>query len=184
MNVEKFCQEHIKGYYEITENGIGVGEDVNLFDKNLYNLPQFYYTGGYFTCGFNKLTELQGIPSLSIGEWFGCSINKISQLIVPKHLDDSLYCHYNKITSLGKLDRIYGNFWCDNNQLKSTKDIPKVDDELWLYNNPLPQQLLKYIDNQELIKQIIEYQVDFRIWDEDESLNIKNWDFMIKEMEI
>ncbi len=184
MNVEKFCQEHIKGYYEITENGIMVDEDVKLSGKNLYNIPQFYYTGGCFTCGFNKLTELQGIPSLSIGEWFGCSRNKISQLIVPKYLDNSLYCRYNKITSLGKLDRIYGEFYCDNNQLKSTKDIPRVDNYLSLYSNPLPQQLLKYINNQELLKQIIEYQIDFRIWDEDESLNIKNCDFMIKEMEI
>ncbi len=184
MNVEKFCQEYIKGYYEITENGIMVDEDVDLSFKNLYNLPQFYYTGGYFNCAVNKLTDLQGIPSLSIGESFGCSRNKVSQLIVPKHLDSHLYCSFNKITSLGKLDRIYGEFYCSNNQLKSTKDIPKVDDELYLHNNPLPQQLLKYINNAELIKQIIEYQVDFRIWNEDESLNLKNWDFMVKEMEI
>ncbi len=184
MNVEKFCQEHIKGYYEITENGIMVDEDVNLYDKNLYNLPQFYYSGGYFRCNWNKLTELQGIPSLSIGEWFSCNNNKISQLIVPKHLDNSLYCWGNKITSLGKLDRIYGEFYCSTNNLKSTKDIPRVGNGLWLSNNPLPQQLLKYINNQELIKQIIEYQVDFRIWNEDESLNLKNWDFMVKEMEI
>ncbi len=184
MNIEKFCEQYIKGYYEITENGIMVDENVNLCDRNLYNLPQFYYTGGYFNCSVNKLTNLQGIPSLSIGEWFGCSANKISQLIVPKHLDNDLYCRYNKITSLGKLDHIYGKFWCNNNQLKSTKDVPRVDNRLLLFNNPLPQQLLKYINNQELIKQIIEYQVDFRIWNEDESLNLKNWDFMIKEMEI
>ncbi len=161
-----------------------VDEDANLYDRNLYNIPQFYYTGGYFHCGSNNLTDLQGIPSLSIGESFGCSRNKVSQLIVPTHLDNHLSCWGNKITSLGKLDRIYGYFLCNNNQLKSTKDIPKVDDELYLHNNPLPQQLLKYIDNQELIKQIIEYQVDFRIWNEDESLNIKNWDFMVKEMQI
>ncbi len=184
MNVEKFCEKYIIGYYEITENGIGVDEDVNLLDKNLHNLPQFYYTGGCFSCGGNNLTDLQGIPSLSIGEWFGCVGNGISQLIVPEHLDNHLYCYNNKITSLGKLDRIYGGFSCDSNKLKSTKDIPRVDDILWLSNNPLPQQLLKYINNQELIKQIIEYQVDFRIWNEDESLNIKNWNFMVKEMEI
>ncbi len=184
MNVEKFCQEHIKGYYEITENGIGVDDDVNLIGKNLYNLPQFYYTGGYFTCGCNHLTDLQGIPSLSIGEYFGCTDNKVSQLIVPTHLDNHLSCWGNKITSLGKLDRIYGEFNCSNNELKSTKDIPRVDNGLWLFNNPLPQQLLKYINNEELLKQIIEYQVDFRIWNEDESLNIKNWNFMVKEMEI
>ncbi len=130
MNVEKFCKKHIKGYYEITENGIGVGEDVDLYDKNLYNLLQFYYTGGYFHCGVNKLTDLQGIPSLSIGEWFVCSANKISQLIVPEHLDNNLYCTDNKITSLGKLDRIYGRFYCSNNQLKSTKDVPRIDDVL------------------------------------------------------
>ncbi len=184
MNVEKFCQEYIKGYYEITENGIGVGEDVDLYNKNLYNLPQFYYTGGYFECGWNELTDLQGIPSLSIGEWFDCNNNKISQLIVPEYLDNHLYCSFNEITSLGKLDRIYGRFYCSTNNLKSTKDIPRVDSELYLINNPLPQQLLKYRNNQELIKQIIEYQVDFRIWNEDESLNIKNWNFMVKEMEI
>ncbi len=184
MNMEKFCEKYIKGYYEITENGIGVGEDVNLSNKNLYNLPQFYYTGGYFNCAWNNLTDLQGIPSLSIGEWFGCSYNKISQLIVSKHLDNHLYCRNNKITSLGKLDRIYGEFYCSTNKLKSTKDIPRVDNRLYLSDNPLPRQLLKYIKNQELLKQIIEYQVDFRIWNEDESLNLKNWDFMIKEMEM
>ncbi len=184
MNVEKFCQEYIEGYYEITENGIMVDENVNLSSKNLYNLPQFYYTGGYFTCGWNNLIDLQGIPSLSIGGYFNCSCNKISQLIVPEYLDNDLYCSVNKIISLGKLDRIYGYFSCDSNNLKSTKDIPRVDDTLYLYNNPLPQQLLKYRNNQELLKQIIEYQVDFRIWNEDESLNIKNWNFMVKEMEI
>ncbi len=184
MNVEKFCEKYLEGYYEITENGIGVGEDVNLWDKNLYNLPQFYYSGGYFDCGSNHLTDLQGIPSLSIGEHFDCSSNKVSQLIVPEHLDNNLYCSFNKITSLGKLDRIYGEFYCNSNQLISTKDIPRVDSVLLLHNNPLPQQLLKYINNQELLKQIIEYQVDFRIWNEDESLNLKNWNFMVKEMEI
>ncbi len=184
MNVEKFCEKYIKGYYEITENGIMVDEYVYLYNKNLHNLPQFYYTGGYFNCNLNELIDLQGIPSLSIGEWFGCGRNKISQLIVPEYLDGNLYCHSNKITSLGKLNRIYGKFHCDNNQLKSTKDIPRVDDYLYLINNFLPRQLLKYIKNQELLKQIIEYQVDFRIWNEDESLNLKNWNFMIKEMEI
>ncbi len=184
MNIDKFCQEHIKGYYEITENGIMVDEDVDLFCKNLYNIPQFYYTGGYFECAWNNLTDLQGIPSLSIGEYFSCSSNEISQLIVPKYLDNNLYCGFNGIISLGKLDRIYGYFNCGRNNLKSTKDVPRVDNRLYLINNPLPQQLLKYINNQELIKQIIEYQVDFRIWNEDESLNIKNWNFMVKEMQI
>lgn len=129
---------------------IDINGDVNLYDRNIKELPKYIQFGtveGIFTCANNKLTSLRGCPRI-VNKSFNCSFNNLTSLKeAPTKVDGSFYCNNNKLVSLegapkeiganfdcsfnklvslkGTPREIKGNFQCNNNNLTSLKEAPK-----------------------------------------------------------
>src|SRR5690606_7545334 len=107
QEIKSICDRYNIQNWELNrETGrVDVRGDVDLSGKNLKELPlKFGRVDGYFYCGSNQLTSLEGGPN-SVGGHFSCS--------------------YNQLTSLeGSPNSVGGGFYCNNNQLTSLKGGP------------------------------------------------------------
>ena len=83
--------------------------------------------GGNFGCRGNRITSLEGAPSIVNG-YFDCSSNKLTSLEgCPKKIKGAFYCSNNQLTSLeGCPEEIGFNFTCHTNNLVSLEGCPKV----------------------------------------------------------
>ena len=105
---------YIKNYIINNKGEIDVNGDVNLCGYYLTELPHYIQFGtvkGGFSCVFNQITTLKGMP------------REIS-----KHFDRN----YNKLTSLdGVPKKIGGAFFCNSNKTQFTEDdVNKVCKEV------------------------------------------------------
>jgi len=95
--------------------------------------------GSFFNCAMNLLTSLKGAPR-NVGGKFGCSNNKLTTLEgAPEKVTRSFNCSYNKLTTLrGAPETVEGTFDCSNNQLTSLEGSPvSVADDFYCYENKL-----------------------------------------------
>ena len=105
--IKEICIRYkIKNYTINKDESIDVNDNVNLSYMGLSELPlKFNKVGGYFDCGNNQLTTLEGSP---------------------KYVDSSFYCYNNKLTTLeGSPNEVGGSFDCSRNQLKTLKGSPE-----------------------------------------------------------
>lgn len=128
------------------------------------------YVEGEFACVDNKLMTLEGSPSF-VGNGYYCYNNKLVSLKgVPKKLDGIFSCGHNELISLegspSPINKL-NLFHCVSNKLISLKGAP-ICEKYYFDNNQLPKLILDNIDN---VKEIIEYQDDYSIWNKDLSLN-------------
>jgi hypothetical protein len=106
---------------------VDVEGDVYLFRKELKTIPvKFGKVTGYFNCGYNQLTSLQGAPE-SVGGDFNCYNNKLTSLEgAPQSVGGDFCCDSNQLTSLeGGPQSVGGNFNCYNNKLTSLQGCPQ-----------------------------------------------------------
>ena len=82
---------------------------------------------GNFYCSHNNLTSLEGAPSVVNGD-FACYNNNLTSLEgVPSVVSGYFSCPYNKLTSLeGAPSVVNGYFNCSNNNLTSLEGAPSV----------------------------------------------------------
>ena len=76
MNTLDFCKKYLGNYTINSDDTIDVDGDVNLYNRlgDMKKLPvRFGKVSGYFHCGYNKLTTLEGCPKY-VGGYFGCDI--------------------------------------------------------------------------------------------------------------
>ena len=96
---------HVNNYTINPDWTIDVNGDVNLWDKNLTEFPdyiKFNHVSGQFDCAGNQLTSLKGCPA-SVGY--------------------SFYCNRNQLTSLeGCPTSVGGYFGCYDNPGKFTEE--------------------------------------------------------------
>ena len=134
QEIKDLCYEYDIENYQIRDDGsIDVEGDVYLNGQlgNLKQLPlTFNEVKGYFDCGDNNLTTLEGCPKKVVG-YFSCSLNKLTSLEhSPKIVEEGDFgCWHNHyITSIEGLENTYitGDlyvFGCD--KLYSLKGFPK-----------------------------------------------------------
>ena len=102
---------------------------------------------GYFSCSHNKLTSLAGAPSVVKGD-FSCYNNNLTSLQgAPSVVNGYFSCPYNNLTSLaGAPSVVKGNFFCANNKLTSLAGIHKIIKEIHGYadfdDNPIKSSVL------------------------------------------
>ena len=82
---------------------------------------------GNFVCSYNKLTSLQGAPSVVKGD-FSCYNNNLTSLQgAPSVVNGYFSCSNNKLTSLeGAPSVVNGGFACFSNNLTSLEGAPSV----------------------------------------------------------
>jgi len=134
QEIKDLCSEYGITNYQIRDDGsIDVGGDVNLPWRKLGNLKQlpltFNEVNGYFECGGNNITTLEGCPIKFDGD-FGCSWNNLTSLEhSPKIVKGTFYSHQNEyITSLEGLENTYieGKLYVNGCiKLYSLKGFPK-----------------------------------------------------------
>jgi len=130
QEIKDLCSKYDIENYQIRYDGsIDVDGDVDLYNLgDLKQLPLTFNEVGYFACGNNKLTTLEGCPKVVLGH-FGCSYNNLTSLEhSPKIVKGSYYGYKNStITSLEGLENTYidsklSMFEC---KLYSLKGFPK-----------------------------------------------------------
>jgi len=119
-DIHRICEEYLIKNYTINIDGsIDVDGDVNLSDMELTELPlKFNHVSGYFDCGWNNLTTLEGCPK-SVGGDFHCSDNNLTILEGgPKSVGGDFSCWKNNLTSLeGSPKSVGGDFYCSYNPI-------------------------------------------------------------------
>ena len=142
----KLLKKCVVGTYNINDNGsVDVKGDVNLNRKNLTKIPfKFRNVSGYFSCGDNQLTSLEGAPE-SVGMSFYCgSNNQLTTLEgAPRIVRYDFSCFNNpnlpyselfKIVDNVKDDIYYSPDYAteDKDKIRRDRDVKDVlkDDEL------------------------------------------------------
>jgi len=170
-NIKLLLKRHFYIYGRITidENGL-VSCTGKVYLNNaikVNKLPvKFLKVGGFFNCGGNELTSLEGGPQ-SVGDYFSCSSNELTSLKGCPHLvRGSFYCDDNQLTSLEGGPQTVGNgFDCNNNPLITLKGLPtRITQDLYLtYSSDLPlmralvaKQIIFWDNKDQRVKQIQE----------------------------
>jgi hypothetical protein len=161
-DIAKICKKHRIRNWSINSKGlVDVDGDVDLSFKLLTKLPlNFGYVSGYFGCGSNKLTSLEGSPQI-VGGSFDCS--------------------YNYLTSLQDSPQEVGsNFWCRRNKLTSLRFAPdEVGGKTVVLPNPIADIPSKYV-NEEYLQFIIKEQYDWSLYRKDGSIHPERLEQMIE----
>jgi len=127
MDKDSICKKYNIMNYTINDDGtVDVDGGVYLNQFGLTKLPlKFGKITGYFDCGENQLTTLEGSPNY-VGGCFYCFDNKLTTLEgAPNYVGVSFNCNNNQLTTLeGGPSHVGGYFDCYNNQLTTLKGAP------------------------------------------------------------
>lgn len=159
--VDQWCVSRIQDSYTINEDlSIDVDGDVILDNLRLFELPfKFGVVTGQFSCSYCHLTTLKGFP---------------------KEVGDNLYINSNSLTSLEFFPEIVeGHIELESNPITSLKGLPKNADVGTLYGTNLPQEIR---DEEDYIKDIINNQDEYNIWQTDGTLNYNRFYLMMDEI--
>jgi hypothetical protein len=122
--ISLICKQYGIENYTINPDGsIDVVGDVDLYDKNLTELPlTFNKVSGSFNCSGNKLTSLKGGPRW-VGGYFYCSHNQLTSLeFSPDYVGDNFWCDDNDLIDNYCGTEIGGDFYTSLKQDGLTKD--------------------------------------------------------------
>jgi hypothetical protein len=136
--IHQICKIYNIENYTINDDlSIDVDGDVNLYNKNLIEIPlKFNRVDGWFSCGLNRLISLDNIPEYVSGNFY-CSTNNLTSLEnLPKYIGGYINFVDNKIWSFkGIPDSFRGEIYCKRNPIseiwnlfKSIKDIEFFND--------------------------------------------------------
>lgn len=128
-------------YTKRSDGTIFVAGDINLWNKNLSQLPDLsqVVVQGNFICDNNNLTSLQGAPR-AVGGNFSCDHNQLKNLQgAPKTVGGYFSCSHNQLADLyGGPQTVGGGFWCKHNNLMSLHGAPSsVGGDFECYANRL-----------------------------------------------
>jgi hypothetical protein len=110
-----------RGSWSVGGEGIvNVQGDFDCSHQNLGGFKGVRFRGvsGYFHCGGNNLTTLEGAPD-TVGDGFYCNYNNLTTLEgAPKVVDGHFYCDGNKLVTLeGAPETVEGSFYSDSMQI-------------------------------------------------------------------
>ena len=116
--VDKICEKLGIENWSLERGLVNVDGDVDLYGRKLTELPlKFGTVTGYFDCGWNKLTSLEGCP-LRVGSWFYYNGNKLTSLVgCPRSVGSSFHCENNNIREFTGIGYIGGRLYCDGNPI-------------------------------------------------------------------
>jgi hypothetical protein len=141
-DINQLCKKYGIRNYTIVDGLVNVDGGVNLYSRRLTQLPvRFGIVTGFFDCGNNKLTTLEGSPK-EVGGYFVCSSNKLTDLTgSPNTVGGYFDCSNNELTSLeGSPKEVYGgDFDCSNNyKLRSLEGAPElIEGEFYCEKTPV-----------------------------------------------
>jgi hypothetical protein len=124
--IDALCAKWRIENYTINQDGsIDVVGGVRLYNKAITKIPlRFGKISGDFDCSANRLTTLEGCPSV-VGGTFDCGNNRLTSLEgCPTKVNGSFYCYANQLISLEHCPKEVKAFVCYENHLKSLEHCP------------------------------------------------------------
>ncbi len=118
-------------YYDVfnlpKDKKLVLNGDLDISDMGLSELPDLsnLIVKGFFDCGKNKLSDLQGSP-LQVMEGYCCSVNELTTLKGLSSKVGSLDCSHNKLTKLEYLPDVIDDLCLESNCLKDFTGAPKI----------------------------------------------------------
>jgi hypothetical protein len=114
----------IQGYTINDDLTVDVDESVSLYNRNLTEIPvQFGVVDGAFTCAYNSLTSLKGVPKVVNGN-FHCFKNKlISFHHCPEQVRDNFVCYDNPIENLEGFTCVFGGWFEHHSEDEKFEEI-------------------------------------------------------------
>ncbi len=125
--IENICKRYIIRNYTINPDGsIDVKNNVNISVEIIKKLPlKFNQVSGYFWCGNNLISSLEGAPR-EVGGDFYCHNNRLVSLKgAPRKVGEFFTCSHNDLTSLEGAPYEVNEFNCDHNKLTSLENAPR-----------------------------------------------------------
>jgi hypothetical protein len=184
--IDLICDQYGIVNYSINSDGsVDVDGDVSIFNTDIVKLPlKFGKISGDFKCDFNLLTSLEGGPT-TVGGDFNCSDNRLTSLKgAPNVVNGNFVCSGNiELTSLeGAPHTIGGDLFFEDTPIRSTYS-GDIDIDFGGEIYPGKKIYKSLITNINHIKLILKYQRHFYIWNDDLTLNKKNFKDLIYEIE-
>ena len=152
----------IKNYIINDDLTVDVNGDINLDFEAIKEFPiQFGTINGSFNASYCSLSTLKGSPIKVMGNFF-CDGNRLTSLeYSPKYVSGKFFCGKNDITSLLHLPK---NVNCE---------------VIFKPNDRLPSEIKDYYSSSNIIK----YQDEYCIWNQDGTFNKARWDMFMKDYE-
>lgn len=187
----RYSPKKVKGYFDcqscnltsLRGCAIDVGDSFDCgFNENLKSLKYSpKYLGSDFECIECDLTSLEGIPNIINGDLF---INFNTSLKSLRHLPSKIYGDFeftycNIKNFKNTKSTIIGNLNGTNNDITTLDNFPTVEGDIFLSYESLPD---KIIYNRNRVKEIINNQNFYKIWNEDGSFNVKRFNIMIDDI--
>ena len=148
-DIDSICKKFFIKNYTINSDGlVDVDGEVDLYNKDLTKLPlKFGNVTGYFHCGYNQLTTLEGCPK-SVGGDFACYYNKLTSLeFCPQSVGRSFLCNNNQLTTLEGCPQSVGvSFHCSNNLLKDLYGFPEFFDGIIYHKHTTVSEILNLFE--------------------------------------
>lgn len=173
----------INGDFQCQMNGL----------TSLHGAPQ--HVSGDFKCYGMHLSSLEGGPKY-VGGYYDCHNNRLTSLVgAPTHVGGDFNASMNRLSNLnGAPGSIGGDLNIQDNQLQSlysgVEDIELKGSMYISYNPLLPKEIILaikyYRDSGQNINEyhitILKYQRHFFIWNDDLTLNVKNFKDLMREI--
>ena len=121
--VSEICKRYGIKNWSLEGGLVNVNDDVYL-SNGLTHIPlKFGVVTGYFDCGWNKLTSLEGCP-IRVGGYFSCDYNKLTSLVgCPKYVGGDFWCRENNIREFTGVKYIERRLRCDGNPIWNIWEI-------------------------------------------------------------
>lgn len=148
--------------------------------KTLEGCPEHVY--GNFNASYNSnLTSLKYSPQYVTGNFYASHCSLESLEYSPQQVNGDVSFYTNEIKSLkGLITTGINDLNMMYNNLKSLKYLPAISGDLSIDGgNKFPNLIHT---NYSKIKDIIKYQEEYKIWNNDETLNIPRFNIMMEEI--
>jgi hypothetical protein len=134
-SIENICYRYNIKNYTINNGVVDVEGNVSFYNKKIDKIPlKFGKVTGYFSCAFNKLTDLDGCPD---------------------HIGGDFYCHGNNLESIEYPSYVGGDVIIDKQTLDKLKYKYEIDMSYGIpliknYNN-----VMKWLNRKKNIESIL-----------------------------
>ena len=163
--------KYVSGFFDCANNQL----------DNLEGSPK--EVGSDFYCNYNKLTSLNGCSEFISGGFYCQDNNLLTLEGIPLKLGSTLNCHSNKITTLkGFPVYIEGNLFLGYNPISVVDSSIEVIEGSIHINNTDFNDVIKNLDD-ERIKILFEYGVEYDIFHKDGTINDSRLERMFKDFE-
>lgn len=180
--IHKFCSKYVYNNYVInSDNTVDVNGYVKVSYSFLKEIPIYFNNiSKDFNCSDNELNSLKGSPKF-VGGNFICSFNNIKDLeFCPTYVGGDFECIANDLTSLkGCPFDVNGDFHIKYNPINKIDVECNIKGNIYISNTNINENIINL--NQYYLKMLFKHGLDYKIFNDDGSINMKQLEHFIND---